>query len=39
MCLSLYELLLKTLVIDVHAKKSAQYLQRYRKKSGKPFNW
>ena len=32
MYLSLYALLLRTLVIDLHAKKSAQYLQGYRKK-------
>ena len=32
MCLSLYALLLRTLVIDLHAKKSAQHLQGYRKK-------
>ena len=41
MCMSLYALLLRTLVIDLHAKistisaQSAQYLQGYRKKSGK----
>ena len=35
MCLSLYAAFLRTLVIDLHAKKSAQYLQGYRKKSGK----
>ena len=32
MCLSLYELRLRTLTIDLHAKKSAQNLQVYRKK-------